>query len=207
MAVNKFYVVWEGRTRGIFSSWSECRKQVEGFAGAKYKGFADKAAAEKAFKSNYWAAASPARKHTHSGTLASPRPVYHYLAVDAACAGNPGLMEYRGVSSVTGEEVFHSMVYQHGTNNIGEFLAIVHGLAWQQKHKLNIPIYSDSVNAIKWVKSGKANTKLVENSQNQILFEHLSRAEDWLQNNKVDVQLLKWDTKNWGEIPADFGRK
>lgn len=99
------------------------------------------------------------------------------------------------------------MVYQHGTNNIGEFLAIVHGLAWQQKHKLSIPIYSDSVNAIKWVMSGKANTKLVENSQNQILFEHLSRAEDWLQNNKVHVQLLKWDTKNWGEIPADFGRK
>ena len=50
------------------------------------------------------------------------------LAVDAACSGNPGPMEYRGVYLLTGQEVFHfGPVY--GTNNIGEFLAIVHALA------------------------------------------------------------------------------
>ena len=45
-------------------------------------------------------------------------------AVDAACSGNPGPMEYRGIDLATGAEIFHFGPV-HGTNNIGEFLAIV----------------------------------------------------------------------------------
>ena len=39
MAKYKYYVVWEGRARGIFDSWEECKEQVDNFKGAKYKSF------------------------------------------------------------------------------------------------------------------------------------------------------------------------
>ena len=29
----------------------------------------------------------------------------------------------------------------------------------------------------------------------------------WLRTHPFRVPILKWDTQNWGEIPADFGRK
>ena len=53
-------------------------------------------------------------------------------AVDAACSGNPGPMEYQCIDLATGAQVFHFGPI-HGTNNIGEFLAIVHALALMEK--------------------------------------------------------------------------
>jgi ribonuclease HI len=129
------------------------------------------------------------------------------LAVDAACSGNPGLMEYRGVQVADNREVFHVGPFEEGTNNIGEFLAIVHALALLKKRNQNIPVYSDSVNAIKWIAKKKCNTKLAKSARNRDLFELIARAEAWLQNNSYQNQILKWETKLWGEIPADFGRK
>jgi len=137
----------------------------------------------------------------------APKPNVSYIAVDAACSGNPGKMEYRGVLVETATEIFKSPVFEGGTNNIGEFLAIVHCLAWEQKNHLNIPIYSDSVNGQKWVKECTCKTKLVENQKNQHLFEVIRRAENWLRTNSFRVPIYKWRTEIWGEIPADFGRK
>ena len=137
----------------------------------------------------------------------TPKPDTISIAVDAACSGNPGKMEYRGVFVDTGTEVFKSPVFEGGTNNIGEFLAIVHCLAWQQKNKLNYPIYSDSVNGQKWVSQGLCRTKLVKNEKNKYLFEVIARAEKWLHDNTFRVPIHKWRTEIWGEIPADFGRK
>jgi ribonuclease HI len=94
-----------------------------------------------------------------------------------------------------------------GTNNIGEFLAIVHALAFLKKHEVNIPVYTDSLTALKWVKDKKVKTKLKETPENEELFELIERAVNWLNNNTYNNAILKWDTKNWGEIPADFGRK
>jgi ribonuclease HI len=206
MHKNKFYVVWHGLHPGVYSSWDACLMQVEGVKDAKYKGFRDKPSAEAAFNLGY-----DNYKNSSSIMLASEKgivpPLGNSMAVDAACSGNPGKMEYRGVFTETNTELFRSKVYELGTNNIGEFLAIVHALAWQQKSKLAIPIYSDSENALKWVRAGKARTKLSPSSKNKELFEHISRAESWLKNNSIHVELLKWNTEEWGEIPADFGRK
>ena len=128
------------------------------------------------------------------------------IAVDAACSGNPGQMEYRGVYLKTGEEIFHyGPVF--GTNNIGEFLAIVHGLALLQQRGYTIPIYSDSVNAMLWVKRKQCRTTLPLNDKTQALHEHIRRAETWLRTHSYTNDLRKWETENWGEIPADFGRK
>lgn len=207
---NKFYTVWSGRRVGVFSSWDECRLQVEGFAGARYKGFPDRQSAENAFKDGY-------ERANDKNTLTSerigrlpenqPRPNVTYIAVDAACSGNPGKMEYRGVYVETGTEIFKSPVFEGGTNNIGEFLAIVHCLAWEQKNRLNIPIYSDSYNGQKWVSEGRCKTKLQESKKNEYLFDVIRRAERWLAENTFRVPIYKWRTEIWGEIPADFGRK
>lgn len=128
------------------------------------------------------------------------------LAVDAACSGNPGPMEYRGVYLLTGQEVFHfGPVY--GTNNIGEFLAIVHALALMKQKNISMPVYSDSRNALSWVKQKKCKTKLERTPQTEKLFQMIERAEIWLKENKYTTPLLKWETDRWGEVPADFGRK
>lgn len=129
------------------------------------------------------------------------------LAVDAACAGNPGPMEYRGVLVRTGQEIFHVGPMEGGTNNIGEFLAIVHGLALQEKQGTHLPIYSDSVNAQKWIRLGICKTQLEENEQNAPIFDLIRRAESWLRTHTFRLPIYKWETSKWGEIPADFGRK
>lgn len=128
-------------------------------------------------------------------------------AVDAACSGNPGKMEYRGVDLATGAVVFHfGPVY--GTNNIGEFLAIVHALAlMEQKGITGMSIYSDSFTAQTWVKKMKCKTTLERNAKTEKLYQLVARAENWLKTHAFRVPIIDWDTREWGEIPADFGRK
>ncbi|MFO7868830.1 MAG: ribonuclease H family protein [Bacteroidales bacterium] len=206
MAKKKFYVVWKGHKTGIFTNWDECKNAIHGAAGAIYKSFPTYAEAKYAFSQT-----PDITRKTHTQTNKqqqhSTAIIQNSLAVDAACSGNPGIMEYRGVHVQTNKEVFKKGPYAHGTNNIGEFLALVHGLATLKKMNSSIPIYSDSTIAIGWIQQKKCKTKLIKDARNKDLFELVQRAENWLQNNTFTTQILKWDTKNWGEIPADFGRK
>ena len=128
-------------------------------------------------------------------------------AVDAACSGNPGPMEYQCIDLATGAQVFHFGPI-HGTNNIGEFLAIVHALALMEKQGIKDKvIYSDSHTAILWVKKKQCKTKLEHNYETKPLFDIIRRAETWLRGHNIQVEIIKWETSRWGEIPADFGRK
>ncbi|MCE5179561.1 MAG: ribonuclease H family protein [Porphyromonadaceae bacterium] len=207
MAQKKFYVVWQGVKPGIYTSWEECKKQVSGFENARYKSFPTREEAERALLDNPWKHLNTKKGIRSAVSLPNTGIIKESLAVDAACSGNPGLLEYRGVYVAENKEVFHVGPLEEGTNNIGEFLAIVHALALLKKHQQNTPIYSDSVNAIKWVAKKKCNTKLEQSERNKPLFELIARAEMWLQNNSYQNPILKWETKQWGEIPADFGRK
>lgn len=129
------------------------------------------------------------------------------IAVDAACSSATGIMEYQGVDLVSEQIVFHCS-YPYGTNNIGEFLAIVHGLSWLQKEKKSdYALYSDSKIAINWVKQGICKTNIAPTEDSRQLFILIKRAESWLQEYSTSTLILKWNTKEWGEIPADFGRK
>ncbi len=148
-----------------------------------------------------------APKPSDTKSRVAPPYILDSLAVDAACSGNPGRMEYRGVLVRTGEQIFHVGPLEQGTNNIGEFLAIVHGLALQEKQGTSLPIYSDSVNAQLWVRQGICKTKLEENEANAPIFDLIRRAEQWLRTHTFRLPIYKWETKLWGEIPADFGRK
>jgi ribonuclease HI len=207
MTPKKFYVVWQGLKPGVYTSWEECKIQVTGFENARYKSFPSQEEAEKAFHDNPWKHLNSKKGKNVSSLPSSDSIIRESLAVDAACSGNPGLLEYRGVYVADHNEVFHVGPLEEGTNNIGEFLAIVHALALLHKHKQLMPIYSDSVNAIKWVANKKCNTKLERSERNKPLFELITRAEMWLQQNSYQNPILKWETKKWGEIPADFGRK
>lgn len=210
----RVYVVFVGREPGIYREWERCRAQVEGFAGAQHRSFATMAEAERA-----WVEAGgdpmPLDDDGDDAPLASPVPRVgveggprpRSIAVDAACSGNPGPMEYRGVEIDTGQELFR-VGPMAGTNNIGEFLAIVHGLAWLAARQRPGPIYSDSMIAIGWVRRKTAKTTLARTAATEPAWELLARAQRWLrQGAPPEVEILKWPTRRWGEIPADFGRK
>ena len=203
MKKNKFYVVWVGNKTGVFESWVECQLAIKNYKGSKYKSFIKKNEAEKAFLNGYEAYYNKKNYSNDNNSI----PENDAICVDAASSGNPGIMEYQGVDILTKKVLFKKGPYKNATNNIGEFLALVHGIAYLEKTKKSKIIYSDSKTAISWVKKKKCKTTLKKNSENKEVFELISRAIKWLNENKYNVNILKWDTKLWGEIPADFGRK
>ena len=144
----------------------------------------------------------------HDTVLPLPNEVIaNAWAVDAACSGNPGPMEYQCIDLQTGAQVFH-FGPMHGTNNIGEFLAIVHALALMDKQGIkDKTIYSDSRNAIIWVQKGKCKTTLKRTPETTQLYQIIARAEYWLRTHPITTPILKWETQKWGEVPGDFGRK
>ena len=211
MGTKKYYVVWEGKETGVFSSWNIVKKLVQGYEGAKYKSFVSKVEADKAIKKNF---SDYKGKITKKIALSADEkatygvPIKNSLTVDAACSGNPGKMEYRGVLNHNKQEVFKMGPFKNGTNNIGEFLALVHGISLLKKKGLyTLPIYSDSRIAMSWVKKKVCRTNVTFDSSNSELLALIHRAEKWLKENSFNNPILKWETKAWGEIPADFGRK
>ena len=210
MKKQKFYVVWAGVNPGIYTSWTDCQLQVKGVEGARYKSFETREEAELAFQASpydYIGTNAPKTCTTPKPGKVMPQAVIeNSLAVDAACSGNPGPMEYQGVHVASRQRVFH-FGPMHGNNNIGEFLAIVHGLALMKQKGLNLPIYSDSVTAMSWVRQKKCKTTLPREAKTEALYQLIERAEKWLRENTYSTPILKWETQLWGEIPADFGRK
>lgn len=209
----KFYVVWEGRAPGVYDSWDDCFEQVDGFPGAKYKSYPTQAAAVEAFRGNPAEQLAIARQLArHIGMTIDytliPGIRLDAIAVDGACSKNPGPMEYRGVRVADGKELFRVGPLEGGTNNIGEYLAIIHVAALLAKAgDSTTPIYSDSRTALSWIRRGHSNTKVVPDAANARLMQILARADAWLATHRIPNPILKWDTENWGEIPADFGRK
>lgn len=204
----KFYVVWKGRTPGVFASWAECSASVTGFAGAEYKSFESRAAAERAYRGAYEDyKGKPVSSLSPQQLARIGRPTVPSLAVDAACSGSPGPLEYRCVETATGRELFRHGPFAQGTNNVGEFLALVEALQVSQQRGLDVPIYTDSANAISWVKAKQCRTRLARTSRNTELFARIAAAERWLADNPVRNRILKWETEAWGENPADYGRK
>ncbi|MDR0368875.1 MAG: ribonuclease H family protein [Bacteroidales bacterium] len=208
MTKKKYYVVWNGFQPGVFDTWEACKKQVEGFSSPKYKAFPNLEMATLAFEQG---SEQHLVKRDHPIKMIMDGlygyPVFPSIAVDGACSGKTRLAEYQGVDAETKTLLFKKGPFMDGTNNVMEFLALVHALALCKQQNITVPVYSDSVNAMKWVKAKKAGTKLEKTAHNQVLFDLIARAEKWLQTNTYTNEILKWQTQAWGEIPADFGRK
>lgn len=202
MTRQKFYVVWKGNKPGIYQSWERCQNEIKNVKGALFKSFSDEAEAKKAYEQGY---------ETYKKTLdfidISDGPELNSISVDAASSGNPGTMEYQGVDTNTKEVLFKMGPFNNATNNIGEFLALVHGIAILEKDLKKRIIYSDSVTAMSWVRKKRCQTKLKRNDENEEVFILIDRATKWLKENNYSATIRKWETKKWGEIPADFGRK
>ena len=208
MAKQKYYVVWEGKEPGVYDNWKDCERQIQNHDGAIYKSFVDKDLAQKAYlddPKNY--IGKDFGKLTEAEKIPFGKPIGDSISVDAACSGNPGTMEYRGVDTLSGAELFRQGPFKHATVNIGEFLAIVHGLAYMTERNQEFPIYTDSRTAMKWVRDKRIKTKLERKDVNEKLFQLVERAITWLENNEYPNKIIKWETAAWGEIPADFGRK
>lgn len=207
---SKYYVVWVGQNPGIYNSWKECQEQVVGFPDARYKSFKSLKEAEIAFDES-------AVEYIDTRKKGNAKPNYlafkdeivaNSISVDAACSGKTGLMEYQCVDTFTKEEIFKLGPFEQGTNNVGEFLALVHALAYLKKaNDYEKKIYTDSRTALSWLRNKKVKTTLKQTSKNKKIFILLNRALDWIHNNEIKNEVLKWDTERWGEIPADFGRK
>jgi ribonuclease HI len=207
----KYYTVWKGHHTGVFESWEDCKAQIKDFQGAQYKSFETFEAAKKAMKGNFKDYVGKGKTITSELSQEQlkkiGKPNYNSISVDAAVSGNPGIMEYSGVDTKTKKTLFKQGPFEEGTNNIGEFLAIVHGLAFLKQKNSNRIIYTDSKTALSWIKKKSCNTKLERNEKNEQLFKLVERAVEWLKINCCNTTIVKWETKAWGEIPADFGRK
>ncbi len=209
----KFYVVWAGHSPGVYDSWDECKLQTENFPGARYKSFDSQQEAVAAYRGNpddylniFRAMSQRTAPIVNYGAI--PEIVPNAIAVDAACSRNPGPVEYRGVDIATGRELFHVGPLEGGSNNMGEFLALVHALAMlTQAGRGDITIYSDSRTAMAWVRNRKVKSTITPTAENQKIRTLVARAEKWIQTHNPTNRVLKWDTEKWGEIPADFGRK
>jgi len=207
----KYYTVWKGHRTGVFETWDDCKSQITNFEGAQYKSFPTFELAKTALKGNYKDYIGKSKKFSSALSETQLKligqPNYNSIAVDAASSGNPGIMEYRGVDTQSKKELFRKGPYQQGTNNVGEFLALVHGLAFLKQNNSDRILYTDSRTAMSWVKKKQCNTKLQRTAANTALFTLVDRAVLWLTNNTYTTTIVKWETKAWGEIPADFGRK
>lgn len=223
----KYYVVWVGAAPGIYDSWSECRAQVANYPGARYKSYDDLDEATAAYRGPLSSQTAIIRSIMAHGGLTKPgvapalasadvgctavgsRPTSG-IAVDGACSGNPGILEYRAVDIATGAELFHvggdgKLI---GTNNIAEYLALVHAAALlRRRGDSTTIIYSDSRTGLSWLQRRHANTTIKETPYTAPTLELLRRADSWLTHNTIHNPICKWDTDSWGEIPADFGRK
>lgn len=200
----KYYTIRQGKKTWVFQWRDDTKLLVDGFPWAKYKAFPSKEAAQQALQSGreeYYQTKPKDQRKTQDLPYEK-----NSIAVDAACSGNPGELEYQGIDLQTGKHLFHQK-FPLGTNNIWEFLALVHGLSYLYKEHSDKAIYSDSKHAIKRIQEGKCKTKLEKTPASESIYDIIHKAEQWLKNHPTTTKILKRNTRERGQIPADFGRK
>jgi len=212
MAKQKHYVVWVGKVPGVYESWDACQRQTNGFDKAKFKAFGTKAQANSAFTDGWkkhWGKGKTVKSNKIQPTLSGIKEEvdYNSISVDVGTKGNPGPIEYRGVDTKTGEILFEMGPVEKGTNNLGEFIAIVHALAYLKKNESMKTVYSDSRTALSWISKKRVSSTLIRDRSTEKVWELTDRAINWLNNNRYENKILKWNTEKWGEIKADYGRK
>lgn len=215
MKKRKRYVVRKGKQTGIFTSRDECKAAVHGYAGAQYKSYTTRQAAEQAFVTSYTSQITPKDRNSQSAVRNYTHEIdHHSICVDAACSSNPGILERQGVETISWKKLFSSTQYPLGTTNIWEWLAIIQWMRFLiENERTTQVIYSDSRIALGWVTKGIINTTLPKNQTTQLLWTLIDEQHKRLQHTwmrlleQKHITLKKRNTKKRGEIPADFGRK
>jgi len=209
----QFYGVWAGRKPGVYDNWNDCKTQVDKFSGAKYSklkatNYNDALAEFNGGAVSPQVNSSPVTSNIKSSTN-SNKPVGIALTVDGAANGI--CCEYQAVWYPSGELAFASKQLAGGTNNIAEFLGLVSAIKYLNDNNQPLKVYTDSVTAMAWVRNKVANTTARNTGKaTEELDSMIAGAEKYLRDNEQllkKVEILKWETKEWGEIPADYGRK
>lgn len=196
---NKWYIVWEGHTPGVYDNWGECKRQIHCAAGARYKSYKDitRAEAEQIYQAGQT-----------ENQLEQEEVAPDAIAVDASVPRQPRRDGVPWCGGGNGRRSVPWQKYPLGTNNMGEFLAIVHAMAYMAELNYYQPIYTDSATALKWVQRGKCQKHPRTQRTTALLWQHMKRAETVAASADLSrYQIRKWTTKLLGEIPADFGRK
>jgi len=164
----KYYVVWEGRERGIFTDWDTCKRQVDQFAGARYKSYKTRQEAEIAFRSSAAAAfkkakATPKPKRssasgpkTYSVDEIASLDVSTKIFADGGCDPNPGkaasgVAVYRDGAVA---DLWYGLFNPAGTNNTAELNALHQSLLLAQREiaeQQSVAIFCDSKYAIQCI--------------------------------------------------------
>jgi ribonuclease HI len=207
----KYYVVWQGHAPGVYASWAECERAIRGYSQAKYRAFPTAEAAKLALAEGpdaYWGTGKFVSPLSAAELAAIGQPIPESLCVDAAWNAETKVMEYRGVWLHDRSLAFSQGPFAQATNNLGEFLAIVHALAMLSKDANSAPVYSDSRVAINWVLDREVRSRnMAKGETGERVNNLVRRALDWLAANTYPNKILKWETQAWGEVPADYGRK
>jgi ribonuclease HI len=160
----KYYVVWTGRKPGIFTTWNECKRQVDGFTGAKFKSFPTLDEAESAFGGKISSTSTSRSSSTKTRSASKPKkikvpplseqqiaemPFDIKIFTDGACEPNPGEAGTGLAVYLNNEltELWYGLYQKVGTNNTAE----LHGLKQafhlakeKLKAGLSVAIYCDS---------------------------------------------------------------
>ncbi len=204
--MTQFYGVWVGRMPGIYDNWNDCKAQVDKFPKAKYSKL--KASNLKDAKIEFELGFEN-KAQVSSNNNEVNKPIEGFLTVDGASNGL--VCEFQAVWYPTKEVAFASKQFDGGTNNIAEFLGLVSACKYLKDRNLPIQIYTDSVTALAWFRNKKANTTAnTTGKATEELSDLLVKAEKFLVTHDEFLKgskILKWETKDWGEIPADYGRK
>jgi retron-type reverse transcriptase/ribonuclease HI len=130
------------------------------------------------------------------------------LCVDAAWNPKKRAMEYRGVWLHDRTVAFEVGPLKSGSNNLGEFLAIVHAFRFLKIKGIDCPVYSDSQTAMTWFRKRRLRSPVASRGDlTPEMYVRLTRALLWVSRNKPSKPVVTWDTVQWDEIPADYGRK
>lgn len=113
-------------------------------------------------------------------------------------------MEYKAFNEETQKWIFQKKYTGYCTQNISDFISIVHALHYCNENSLDSPIYNNNKIAINWANNKKTNTQLFKNNENKEIFQLYENALVWLKQNECSNQILFWNKKEMGNIEKPF---
>ncbi len=187
----KYYAVKCGRNTGIFTSWRECKEQVDGVSGAEYKSFARKSEAEEYLGIEKPKKPQPPEPNTR---IATPAPVPYdteceaAFYVDGSYNVKTGEYAFGAVLLKNGEMLAFSHKYDDAEaaamrNVAGEIAGAVFAMRYAVKFAIaSIEIFYDYEGIEKWA-TGKWKANLEKTREYAAIYRQLS--------TKIDIKFTK----------------
>jgi len=148
------------------------------------------------------------KKFRYYPSIAHIKPVGGWCVDASTIITNSGPSEYRCIDIKTKEIIFSTKI-GFASNNMAEFLALMQALILSDSLKVSTTIFIDSWIAIAWFKNKRCYSRITLDDRTRDVYELIAECIDWLKKNKhrkLNTVIL-WQTRQWGQIPADYNRK